>query len=65
LRTETNRYGEPIEQVNLESVIGDLLEMPADLVYAICASLIIAHGSYSWGTDREIIIKKLSEGKLG
>ena len=61
MRTETNRYGEPLQQVTIEDVLKDLSKMPTDIVYAICAVLIVEHSSYTWNTDRNRIIRGLSE----
>lgn len=61
---ETNRYGELIEQSTIEEVLADLLKMPETLVYAICASLIVEHESYTWQTDRDRISKAFLNGEL-
>lgn len=47
MSTETNRYGEPLKLAKLEEVVADLEKLPAGLIAAICASLLMAHEPYT------------------
>lgn len=44
---ETNGYGEPLKLPSLEKVIADLEKLPAELVIAICASLLVTHEPFT------------------
>lgn len=46
-RKETNRYGEELKRPTLEQVIADLEALSAEMVLAICASLLITHNPYN------------------
>lgn len=54
---ETDRYGNPLKEITLEEVIEDLLQLPADVVAAYCAALIILHQNSQWKETFEVLKK--------